>query len=100
MKQTQSWFAVRKALSPIQARWLTLLSFLLPLMVWSIVSYVPFVWHPKVEITEPGDVSWFQEGMLIDRSIFLPRKRKLSPTTQKYRWALEPIRFTYPRHMK
>lgn len=76
MKQTQSWFAVRKALSPIQARWLTLLSFLLPLMVWSIVSYVPFVWHPKVEITEPGEVSWFQEGMLIDRSIFLAEKEK------------------------
>ncbi len=70
MKQKQSWFAVRQALSPIQARWLTLLSFLLPLMIWSIVSYVPFVWHPKVEITEPGGVSWFQEGMLIDRAIF------------------------------
>lgn len=70
MKQKQSWFAVRKALSPIQARWLTLLSFLLPLMIWSMISYVPFVWHPKIEITEPGGVSWFQEGMLVDRAMF------------------------------
>lgn len=76
MKQKQSWFAVRKALSPIQARWLTLLSFLLPLMIWSIVSYVPFVWHPKVEITAPGEVTWFQEGMLIDRAIFLTEQEK------------------------
>jgi NitT/TauT family transport system permease protein len=70
MKQKRLWFAVRKELSPIQARWLTLLSFLLPLMIWSIVSYVPFVWHPKIEVTEPASVSWFQSGMLIDRDTF------------------------------
>ena len=70
MKKSAKWFAVRQALSPIQTRWLTLLSFLLPLIIWSLVSYVPFFWHPNVEITEPGDVSWFQQGMEIERSIF------------------------------
>jgi NitT/TauT family transport system permease protein len=70
MNQRQPWFSVRKVLTPIQARWLTLLSFLLPLLIWSTVSYVPFVWHPKIEISEPGGVSWFQKGMLIDRSTF------------------------------
>ena len=49
---------------------LALLSFVIPLTIWSIVSYVPYVWHPKVEITVPGDVSYFSEGLLIDRDVF------------------------------
>jgi len=49
---------------------LAVLSFIIPLTVWSIVSYVPYVWHPKVAITVPGDVSYFSEGLLIDREIF------------------------------
>lgn len=53
-----------------QATLLTVMSFLLPLLVWSLVSYVPFLWHPKVEITEPGSVTWFQPGMLVDKPVF------------------------------
>lgn len=45
-------------------------SFLLPLLVWCLVSYVPFVWHPKVQITEPGGVDYFQVGMLVDKAMF------------------------------
>lgn len=71
MKEKQPWFAVGKALSPVRTRWLTLLSFLLPLLVWSAVSYLPFIWHPKVEITEPGSVQWLQKGMLVDREVFI-----------------------------
>lgn len=49
---------------------LTLMSFLLPLLIWSAVSYVPWLWHPKVEITEPGAVAYFRPGMLVDREVF------------------------------
>ena len=42
----------------------------MPLLVWCVVSYVPFVWHPKVLVTEPGDVDYFQAGMLVDESLF------------------------------
>ncbi len=45
-------------------------SFLLPLLLWSLVSYAPFVWHPNIEITEPGSVSWFREGMEVTREQF------------------------------
>ena len=45
-------------------------SFLLPLLVWCLVSYVPFIWHPKVEVTEPGGVDYFQAGMLVDQAQF------------------------------
>lgn len=64
------WFVVRKALSARRATMLTAASFLLPLLIWSIVSYVPFIWHPKIEVVEPGSVSWFKPGMLVDRSVF------------------------------
>jgi len=63
-------FAVRKKLDSKQRILVSILSFLVPLVVWSLISYVPFLWHPKVEITTPGDVSYFSEGMLIDREIF------------------------------
>ena len=56
------WLAVRSALSVKQTRGLTLMSFLpLPLLIWSVVSYVPFVWHPNVEVMDPGGVTWFSE---------------------------------------
>ena len=48
----------------------TLGSFLLPLLVWCLVSYVPFIWHPKVEVTVPGGVDYFQIGMLVDQAQF------------------------------
>jgi NitT/TauT family transport system permease protein len=53
-----------------QRLWLTAASFLLPLLVWCLVSYVPFIWHPKVEVTEPGGVDYFQVGMLVDQPQF------------------------------
>jgi len=49
---------------------LSVLSFLLPLLIWCMVSYVPFVWHPLVLISEPGQVSYLQKGMRLDRLIF------------------------------
>lgn len=57
-------------LSPRQRRILTALSFLLPLALWCAISYLPFLWHPQILITEPGSVDYFQPGMRIDRAIF------------------------------
>ncbi len=45
-------------------------SFLLPLLVWCLVSYAPFIWHPKILVTDPGGVDYFQVGMLVDKSMF------------------------------
>ena len=65
-----SWFAVRRELSPQRKTLLGISSFLLPLLIWCIISYVPFVWHPMVLISNPGDVDYFQSGMLIDKAAF------------------------------
>ncbi len=45
-------------------------SFLLPLLVWCAVSYLPFVWHPKILVEVPGGVDYFRAGMLVDKSVF------------------------------
>ena len=65
-----SWFAVRRELSQDKRTLLGVGSFLVPLLIWCIVSYVPFIWHPMVQISNPGDVDYFQVGMLVDKSTF------------------------------
>ncbi len=69
MSQSQ-WFAVRKELSPRRRTFLAVMSFAIPLAVWCLVSYVPFIWHPMVEVTQPGAVSYFSDGMLVKREVF------------------------------
>ena len=64
------WFAVRQELPPRRRTLLGVLAFLLPVAVWCIVSYVPFVWHPMVKVVEPGAVSWFRTDQLIPRADF------------------------------
>lgn len=65
-----SWFAVRRELSPRKRTLLGMGSFLLPLMVWCVVSYVPFIWHPMVLVSNPGAVEYFQLDMLVDKAVF------------------------------
>ncbi len=67
---SSQWFAVRKELRPRPRIAITVMSFILPLLIWSLVSYVPWIWHPKVDISDPGSVSYFKEGMLVDREVF------------------------------
>ena len=62
--------AVNKSLPPVTRRWVTLASFALSILLWCVVSYVPYVWHPMVKVTEPGAVSYFREGMLVDKPVF------------------------------
>jgi NitT/TauT family transport system permease protein len=71
------WFAVRQELSSRRRTFLAIMSFVLPLLVWSLVSYVPFIWHPQVEIVEPGEVDYFRTGMLVDRAVFEQERETL-----------------------
>jgi NitT/TauT family transport system permease protein len=68
-RKTQ-WLGVRQDVPSRRRAALVVLSFVLPLTVWSVVSYVPFVWHPLVRIESPGSVSYFQRGMLVERDVF------------------------------
>ncbi|MFZ4550206.1 MAG: ABC transporter permease [Aquabacterium sp.] len=64
------WFAVRAPLSPRRKLILGVVSFVLPLLLWCGVSYLPFVWHPQVLVTQAGDVEYFEPGMRMDRAVF------------------------------
>ena len=49
---------------------LSLGSFLIPILIWSCVSYLPFIWHPQVQITDSGSVSYLQVGTRIEKTAF------------------------------
>jgi NitT/TauT family transport system permease protein len=66
----QDWLGLKKELPPGRRLLLTLLSFVIPLAVWSLVSYVPFIWHPLVRVTAPGDIDYFSAGIEIPRADF------------------------------
>lgn len=71
------WFRLTGQLPPRRQRVLTLLSFLLPLALWCVVSYVPFIWHPMMKVSNPGDVDWFTHGLLIERDAFVAANAKI-----------------------
>lgn len=67
---TKDWLGLKHELPPRRRFVLTVLSFLTPLLLWCAVSYVPWLWHPLVHITDPGEVEYFSEGMELPRADF------------------------------
>lgn len=67
--QRVPWFAVGKGLPPRRASLVMVLAFVLPLAVWGAVSYVPWIWHPMVEIVDAGGTG-LEEGKQYGRSDF------------------------------
>ena len=68
--ESTAWFAARQELPPNRRKLLAIGSFVLPILIWCLVSYVPFLWHPMVRISDPGDVDYFQTDMLVDKEVF------------------------------
>jgi NitT/TauT family transport system permease protein len=67
MNQPIRWLAAARRQQRIV---LTIGSFVLPILVWCLVSYAPFIWHPKMMVNAPGGVDYFQVGMLVDQDEF------------------------------
>lgn len=67
--KTHSW-RILGDLAPHRRMTLALLSFAIPIAVWSAVSYLPFLWHPMIRVDDAGDASWFSAGELVDRDAF------------------------------
>lgn len=59
------------------------LSFVIPILLWCIVSYVPFVWHPGVKITSPGEVGYYQPQMYVEKSDFYNQVREMTKEHKK-----------------
>ena len=62
---------------------LTVLSFIIPLAIWSVVSYVPFVYHPLVKVVDAGGSMFCQPGDEIERSNFEEENRNLLEANEK-----------------
>ena len=66
----RGWIRIRGPLSPRQHLTLGILSFVVPVALWTLVSYVPFIWHPMVRVGDAGDAAWFSTGELVDGDAF------------------------------
>lgn len=63
-------FQLHRALSPRAKFLIGAMSFVLPIALWCVVSYVPSVWHPQVLITDAGSADYLQIDMHMDRQAF------------------------------
>ena len=61
---------VARELSPQSKILLGFGSFLIPILIWCAVSYLPFIWHPQVQITNSGSVFFLQVGSRVDKNVF------------------------------
>ena len=73
----KDWLGLKMELPSNRRLQLTVLSFLVPLVVWSAVSYVPFLWHPLVHVTVPGDVDYFTDDMEVSKADFYRELEKV-----------------------
>lgn len=80
----RGWFAVRRDV-PVRARpWMWIFAFVIPLVLWSVVSYVPAVWHPLVLVSDAGDPSvpgqyaYLEAGQRVERAELDARNKELS----------------------
>jgi NitT/TauT family transport system permease protein len=88
-KPRRRLLAVRSPLPPRASVVAGVLAFVLPLLTWCIVSYVPFVWHPLVHVTNasdvnvPGDHSYVAVDQLIELEVFDKRNQELAKAGAK-----------------
>ncbi|HEY8926244.1 MAG TPA: ABC transporter permease subunit [Polyangia bacterium] len=77
MHRRQPWLRILGALPPRRRAGLALASFLGPLVLWSIISYVPFIWHPMIRVADAGDAAWFSTGELVEREAFADENSRI-----------------------
>jgi NitT/TauT family transport system permease protein len=70
----KNWFLIRRDLPHSRRLALSVTSFLLPLALWCLVSYVPWIWHPDVKIElsaeREGVTTVFTAGDHVSRTFF------------------------------
>jgi len=64
------WLGLKQELPHRRRLLLTILSFVIPLALWCLVSYVPWIWHPLIHITDPANVDYFSTGLDIPKADF------------------------------
>jgi NitT/TauT family transport system permease protein len=99
--------AVRQPL-PQRAHFLAgIFAFVIPLVLWCMVAYLPFVWHPLVLIHDPGDTkvpgtySYLAEGQRVEKTEFAGRNKELAAAGKKLATGepVNPIFFQAPHEV-
>lgn len=57
---------------------LSICSFVIPICLWCAISYLPFVWHPQVQITSSGSVPYLQVGSRVDKMCSISKHKMQS----------------------
>lgn len=78
------WFAVRRDLGPRRNSLLSALSFILPVAVWCLVSYCPFIWHPDIRL----QIAANREDV---NTVFLPGDRVSKAYFPEYKAAIRKM---------
>ncbi|MDB5326699.1 MAG: NitT/TauT family transport system permease protein [Phycisphaerales bacterium] len=76
------WLAVRRPLPARRALPLKAVAFLIPVVLWCVVSYVPAVWHPQRLITDAGGSENFSTDQRLDAASFEEEQAKLTAAHQ------------------
>jgi NitT/TauT family transport system permease protein len=77
-------FAARVQHSARATNTATLLAFAIPFLLWCVISYVPFIWHPLVHIHDPGDsqfpgtYAYLEKDQLVESEVFAARNQELA----------------------
>ena len=58
----RAWLQIGKPIPSRNRSLFVVFSFLLPILLWSAVSYVPGIWHPQILVTKPGSVTFLEPG--------------------------------------
>jgi NitT/TauT family transport system permease protein len=83
-RQRQPLLSVRHPLSPRAQMVAGVLAFALPLFLWCVLSYAPFLWHPQVLVEHAGDTavagqySFVAAGQRVDLDVFQGRNAELA----------------------
>lgn len=78
MPSSMKWFRFGKPLPRKRERGLTVLSFILPLLLWSAISYMPGLWKPEVRIDHVGDSTYFDAGDRVNVETFKLENQNLA----------------------
>lgn len=87
------WFAIGKPLRPARRLLLTIASFVMPLGLWCLISYVPSIWHPDVKLeisaTRADATALFSAGDHVSREYFPGFARAIREENEQVRAARE-----------
>lgn len=72
------WLAVRRPLPARRALPLKAVAFLVPVLVWCAVSYVPWLWHPQRLITDGGGSTNYSADQRLERAAFDTEQAELT----------------------